>query len=114
MRTPFFVNLLILGDVVNLWFAAGAPLMTLLRHQATSVRATAMVAIGKALQALEDRWDHDSLISQTPYLGFLFFRERITLPHPAGVVVLEFNRVDIAAGVTNLLGWKWLWPTDLN
>ena len=81
----------------------------------TSVRATAMVTIGKALQALEDRWDHDSLISQTPYLGFLFFRERITLPHPAGVVVvLEFNRVDIADGLNNLLGWKWLWPVDLN
>ena len=90
--------------------------MTLLRHKETSVRATAMVAIGKALQALEDRWGHDGggLISQTPYLGFLFFRERITLPHPAGVDVLEFNRVDIADGLNNLLGWKWLWPVDLN
>ena len=72
------------------------------------------MAIGMALLALEERWDHYGLISQTPYLGFLFFREGHFLPHPAAVVVLEFDRVDIVDGVNNLLGWKWLWPVDLN
>ena len=113
-RAPFFVKLLVLADVVNLWFAAGAPLLTLLRHKTISVRATAMVAIGQALLAQEERWDQDGMISQTPYLGFLFYREGCNLPHPAAVVVFEFNRVDLNDGLSNLLGWKWLWPADLN
>jgi hypothetical protein len=113
-KTPFFVKFLIQANVVNLWFATGAPLKAMLRHKTTSVRAAALVAIGQALLALEERWDQNGLISQTPYLGFLFYREGCTLPHPAAVVVLEFNRIDFADGLRNLLGWKWLWPADLN
>jgi len=113
-RTPFFVNILVLDNIVNLWFAAGAPLKALLGDPVTSVKTKALLAIGMALLALEERWDHYGLISQTPYLGFLFFREGHSLPHPAAVVVLEFDRVDIVDGVNNLLGWKWLWPVDLN
>ena len=34
---PCFVNILVLDDIVNLWFAAGAPLKVLLGDPVTSV-----------------------------------------------------------------------------
>ena len=54
--TPLLVKLLVQVDVFNVWFAAGPPLRTYLKHKSTAVKATGMVALGLGIKVLELKW----------------------------------------------------------